>query len=169
MDIITQSEITLRQGGYDTWQWSGGRVPVVCFENSSILGFLHAFQSVHELAADWREVQKITLSRFVSALRLSGEKAWNVYSIFLTEQWDDSLGKRIEQIEEDFELTRKIARAGIGSAAKLQRALLSLLPIMSQPSLRQADFPDRLRTRLTNVPDSAVSAFVGSEIGRAHV
>jgi hypothetical protein len=37
MDIGTQSEVVLREAGYETWPSTGGPVPCVCFENESIL------------------------------------------------------------------------------------------------------------------------------------
>jgi hypothetical protein len=162
MDIVNQAEIVLRQAGYDTWPWSGGRVPVICFENLSLIGFLHAFPSAQSLCADWQDAQKVALTRFATGLRLSGSKAWNVYSVLLTEEAVPTLAKRIEQIEENFSLTRKIARAGIKSALELQAALLPLLPIMSRPTLEAADFDQRLRSRLHHLSNGAVTAFIGT-------
>jgi hypothetical protein len=162
MDILNHSEITLRQAGYVTWPWSGGRVPVLCFENLSLIGFLHAFPSAQSLVSGWEEAQKAALARFAPALKLSGAKAWNVYSVFLTEEMAPTLAKPIERIEEDFSLTRKISRSGVKSAADLQQALLTLLPILSQPTLDQADFNQRLRARLKDLSPTAVTAFIGT-------
>jgi hypothetical protein len=162
MDILNQAEIALRQAAYETWHWSGGRVPVTCFENLSLLGFLHVFPSAQSLLSGWEDAQRVALSRFAPALRQSGAKAWNVYSVFLTEATAPELSKAIEQIEEDFTLTRKIARCGIQSSTELQQSLLSLLPILSQPKLDQADFDERLFSRLKDMPSNAVSAFIGT-------
>ena len=162
MDIANQAEIVLREAGYETRPWSGGRVPVLCFENLSLMGFLHVFQTAQALLDGWEEAQSAALMRFRSALKLSGDKAWNIYSVFLTEDAVPTLARRIEQIEEDFSLARKIARSGIKSGAELQQSLLSLLPILSQPTLDQADFEQRLSTRLKELPPAAITAFIGA-------
>jgi len=166
MDITNQAEVILRKAGYDTWQWSGGRVPVTCFENLSLLGFLHVFPSAQALVSEWEGAQNVALSRFAPMIKLSGEKAWNVYSVLLTEDVAPALEKHVERIEENFSLTRKIARSGIRSPADLVQALLSLLPISSQPLLEQADFAERLQSRLGNVPQAVITAFLGTGLAR---
>lgn len=161
MDILVQSEMILRPAGYETRTWSGGRVPVLCFENASVLGFLHVFPSTVTLVKEWEQVQRVTLARFVSALKLSGAKAWNVYSVFLSEDDDTAANVGLDSIEEDFRLTRKIARSGVRSSEDLQQALLSLLPIVSQPTLSEINYSTALRTRLADLPTGVSAAFVG--------
>jgi hypothetical protein len=161
MDILTQAEIVLRDAQYETWVWEGGVVPAVCFENQAIMGFLHVFSSAEELLATWEKAQEISLSRHRAALRSSGNKAWNIYSVFISHEFSQNISRRIERIEEDFALSRKIARIGIQTASDLSRAILPLLPIKAQPKLENADYEQRLRTRLKDIPDKAVDAFIG--------
>src|SRR6266849_800986 len=110
MDIGTQTEIILREAGFETWPWTGGVVPVTCFENAVVAGFVHVFSSVGDLLARWEQAQHATLNRHSVALRSAGAKAWNIYSIFLAEDGTPEIARQIERIEEDFSMARKIAR-----------------------------------------------------------
>ena len=161
MNIATQAEIDLREANYGTWTWSGGMVPVVCFENQATIGFLHVFPSADKLLGGWEQAQQVVLSRHTAALRSAGAKAWNVYSVFLTHEVSTKLSRKIERIEEDFTMARKIARVGIKTNADLIRALLPLLPVRAQPSIGETDYGERLRLRLQDVPDEALEAFLG--------
>jgi hypothetical protein len=160
MDISTQAEIVLRNAHYETWSWSGPNGPVTCFESAAIMGFIHVFESAEALMAGWQASQKTALARHATSLRGAGSKAWNVYSVFLTAERAPSLVRAIERIEEDFTLTRKIARTSVTTAEDVERSLLPLLAIRSQPLLGASNFEDRLRARLKDVPADAVTAFL---------
>jgi hypothetical protein len=162
MDIPTQAEIVLREAQYVTWPWSGGPVPAICFEGSTVVGFLHVFSSAEALLTGWERAQESALGRHAVALRSAGNKAWNVYSVFLAERGTAEFSRRIERIEEDFSLARKIARANIQTNGDLVRALLPLLRIRAQPTLGNAHYSDRVRARLKDIPARAVRAFVGA-------
>jgi len=162
MDIPTQAEIVLREAQYATWPWSGGPVPAICFEDRTVIGFLHTFSSAESLLTGWEQAQESALGRHAVALRSAGNKAWNVYSVFLAERGAAEFSRRIERIEEDFSLARKIARANIQTNADLVRALLPLLRIRAQPTLGDAHYSDRVRARLKDIPARAVTAFVGA-------
>lgn len=168
MDILTQTEILLRDAQYETWAWTGSAGPVTCFENAALMGFVHVFNSADALLGTWKENQQIALARHAASLRGAGAKAWNVYSVFLTPDQDARLGREIERIEEDFSLTRKIARASITTPDDAEKALLPLLPIRSKPSLGASNFETRLRTRLKDIPPDAVTAFL-SETAPAEI
>src|SRR5436853_7183694 len=113
MDIETQAEMLLRQAGYETWPSKGGPVPCICFENEAVAGFIHIFATSDELLGGWREAQESALARHTPALRVAGEKAWNIYSVFVAAEAGTIRTRDIERIEEDFTRTRKIARAGL--------------------------------------------------------
>jgi hypothetical protein len=162
MDIGTQAEIYLREAGYDTWAWSGASPPVTCFEDSTLVGFLHVFATAADLLAQWEEAQRRVLSRHAAPLRTAGAKAWNVYSVFLTSEKSPDLQRRVERLEEDFTLTRKIARTEIQTVEDLAHALMPLAPIKAQPLLENAGVADRLRSRAKDVPEPALVAFLGS-------
>lgn len=161
MDIATQSEIILREGGYDTWPLTASSSAVTCFENASVVGFLHVFPSVQELVGRWESAQNAVLSRYAPALRTAGAKAWNVYSVFFTSEQQAVQDRAIERIEENFALTRKIARTGIRTADDLARGLSPLLPVKALPVTAEANFETRLNARLKDVPSGALTAFFG--------
>lgn len=161
MDIFTQVEILLRDAQYETWTWTGSAGPVTCFENAALMGFVHVFDSADALLSTWKKNQQVALARHSASLRGAGAKAWNVYSVFLTPHQDDARRARaIERIEEDFSLTRKIARASITTPEDVEKALLPLLSIRSKPLLGASNFETRLRTRLKDIPPDAVTAFL---------
>lgn len=162
MDIPTQAEVFLREAGYQTWVWTGALPAVTCFENSTIVGFLHVFDTAEDLLANWEDHQARVLARHAAALRAAGAKAWNVYSIFLTSEQASALRREVERLEEDFSLTRKIARAGIQLNEDLDHALMPLAPIKAQPMLENASVESRLRARAKDLPPLALQAFLGA-------
>ncbi len=168
MDISTQAQIALRNAQYETWSSSGQNGPVTCFESASIMGFIHVFESAEALMGLWQSSQKSALARYAALLRGAGPKAWNVYSIFLTPERAPSLARAVEQIEEDFTLTRKIVRMAVTTSEDVERALLPLMAIRAQPLLSASNFGDRLRARLKDVPPHVVTAFL-SETSAAEV
>ena len=161
MDIETQVEVILREAGYETWALSGGHVPAICFEDPTVIGFVHVFPTAASLLQKWHQAQEIALRRYAPALRAAGGKAWNVYSVLLTADQSPALARRIERIEEDFALTRKISRGGIQTATDLDRALLPLLPVKSQAVIAAADYIARLEAHLKDLRPKSITAFLG--------
>lgn len=157
-----RAEIVLRGGGYETWAWTGVSPAVTCFENAAVIGFVHVFSSADELLAGWEVAQQVVLSQHSGALRAAGAKAWNVYSVFLTEEEAPTEQRAVERIEENFALTRKIARAGVRTPEDVESALLSLTAVKAQPTLSDADFQNRLRERLKGVAVDVLQAFLGT-------
>ena len=155
MDIPTQVEIVLRDAQFDTWVSTITPSPVTCFENAALMGFVHVFDSARALLDEWEARQKHVLARHAAALRAAGTKAWNVYSLFLTAESAPDQTRAIERIEEDFELTRKIARESVRTVDDVELALLPLISIRSKPSLGVSNFNDRLRSRLKDLPQDA--------------
>jgi len=162
MDIAMQAEVVLREAGFETWRWTGASPAVTCFENAAIIGFVHVFQSADELLTRWEATQQAVLSRHSSSLRAAGNKAWNVYSVFLAEGLATANMRSVERIEENFALTRKIARAGLRTSDDVERALLPLTAIKAQPLLSDTDFQDRLRFRLKDVSKDVLAAFLSA-------
>lgn len=161
MDIATQSEVVLREAGFQTWAWTGASPPVICFESTSVAGFVHIFATATELLESWEQAQQRVLSRHAPALRAAGAKAWNVYSVFLTSELSPTLQGRVERLEEDFALTRKIARTAIQTLEDVTNALLPLSPIRAQPILEDVDVASRLRLRAKDISPEALNAFLG--------
>jgi hypothetical protein len=161
MDIGTRSEVVLREAGYETWPWTGASPPVICFESATVIGFVHVFGSAKGLLDTWEAAQQRVLARHAPALRAAGTKAWNVYSVLLTSELAPTLQHQVEKLEENFALTRKIARTAIQTAEDVTNVLMPLGPIKAQPLLENADIADRLRARAKDVPVEALNAFLG--------
>lgn len=169
MDILTQVEILLRDAQYETWMWPGSTGPVTCFESAALMGFVHVFDTADTLLCTWHESQQVALARHAASLRAAGAKAWNVYSIFLTPDQDARRAREIERLEENFSLTRKIARASIITTNDVEKALLPLLSLRAKPLLGVANFETRLRTRLNDISSEAVTAFINDATTPAEV
>lgn len=71
-----------------------------------------------------------------------------------------SLSRAIERIEEDFTLTRMVARTTATTAEDVEKALLPFRGIRAQPLLGATKIEDRLRARSKDVPADAVTAFL---------
>jgi hypothetical protein len=162
IDIEIQAEIELRQAGYETRLSTGTAARAICFENECVVGFLHSFSSARDMLDGWEKAQEIVLNQHMQALRGAGSKAWNVYSVFLTGDREPSLVRRVERIEEDFSLTRKIARCGIQTKPDLTRALYPLLPVFSQPAIHDGGYAARLQARLKDISPQVMNAFLSS-------
>ena len=160
MDLRKETEILLRDAEFETWPWESGPVPVVCFENDASLGFVYFFKTDKDIQEQWESAQSATLTRFNFALRSSGAKAWNVYSVFLSEGTEDKFSS-LDRIEENFSQTRKIVRAGIRSREQLSNALLPLLPIRSSPRIDASNFEARLSAALKDIHPRGAKALLG--------
>lgn len=164
MDIHTQVEIVLRGAGYDTWPWADGTREVTCFESQSVAGFVHVFDTCDALLKGWRESQQVVLQRHAAALRPAGVKAWNIYSVFLTSDAGTPFDVfEVEKIEEDFTLTRKIAKCNVAIAEDVANALLPLLPITSFVGVTLTDYQTQLQKRLGEVDQRVATAFLSQQ------
>jgi hypothetical protein len=160
MEIVSQSQVILRDAGYATHELGPA---AMTFEDDTLLGFVHVFPDVGTLLAEWISVQRAVLARSAPQLRMSREKAWNVYALFLTGARPKADEQRaLDAIEEDFAATRKIARAPIGTLADLRQALLPLLPIIPGREATVSDYQTKLRGRLSMLPPAAVDAIIGT-------
>jgi hypothetical protein len=162
MEIYGQAESLLRQGGYRTRVVPGTPIDVLSFEDEAVIGFLRVFGTAAELVAGWQTAERSDLARHASQLKTAPKKAWNIYSIFLTEGPASSANLRdIEAVEEDFSATRKIARASVTSAADLERALLPLLPLRAITTLvTLSDHQAKLRSHLSFLPPHVCEAIL---------
>jgi hypothetical protein len=150
IDIQRQSEILLREAGFKTATRLKSST-CLCFENTQLFGFVFIFGNCEEMISEWQIAQKNALAEYSEKFRMAGQKAWNIYSIFLTSDSNASLINSIEKIEENLNLTRKIARNGVINESDLNNALLPLLPIRSKPQLAEGDYEAKLETRLAGV------------------
>src|SRR5208283_3553893 len=89
------------------------RHQILYFEDVSLFGFITLFDSVSALLSNWQREQDEFLKRNANRIRDS-VKAWNAYSIFLTQSECAAENRaHLLAIEEDFRGTRKIARSSV--------------------------------------------------------
>ena len=119
------------------------------FEDDSLIGFVRVFPTVGELLTSWRSSQEAFIKRTTHSLLRDPAKAWNLYAIFLSgEVAKPEHCAQLIAVEEDFQSTRKIAKAGVASRSELAAALAPLLPLQSVLHLEPGDGYARLRDRL---------------------
>ncbi len=156
IDLFSTSQILLRDAGFYVRLQSVSGAPVICFEDEALIGFCSFFEEPQELIDRWKAFEGDILSRFAPQIRTAGDKAWNVYCVFLCAVPADGLQKRaVGWIEEDLERTRKVAGCGIASREDLIRVLLPVLPVQYQPVLQQEDLTERLRRRISDIAPQA--------------
>ena len=163
ISLTSQVELLLTNAGYSTWPQFGGTLPVTCFEDSTVAGFVQVFSNADALIQNWQSAQNGMLARHAAALRRAGDKAWNVYTVLLTAgsaTKEQTAG--LQAIEENFEATRKIATADIATPGDLAVALQPLLPIRSQSHIGAAGYEMRLRAGLPDLPEEAFAALLGN-------
>lgn len=170
IDVFSAMQGILRDAGFTTSLTSVDRSSVVYFEDNAVVGFGCLFESPAELIAQWKPRETSLLMRSSGRLRAAGEKAWNVYSLFLCASAADSTQRReVCWIEEDLERTRKVAACGISNREELVRALLPVLPLQYQPVIRPEDATVRLERRIHSIAPRASSVALDDSVPLAEV
>ena len=162
MSILYMAARQLSTAGYTVVPAAGE----VRFEDASVLGYVAEFESATTLLDRWKSVEDTFLRKHTAALRRDSRKAWNVYSILLTpEGASDEQRKNLVAVEENFQATRKVARAGIVLERDVENALGVLLPIRHRVSLSNESALDLLRDRLAGLPPTAVRSLLTGRSG----
>ncbi|MBD8663030.1 hypothetical protein IFT59_07160 [Rhizobium sp. CFBP 8752] len=170
IDLVSTAQVLLRRADYHVRLSSLRDSPMICFEDQALLGFCCAFPSAGELIRNWKSYETEILIRFAPNFRAAGDKAWNVYSIFLCDNVATDIERReITWVEEDLERTRKIAAAGIANREDLARVLLPILPIQYQPRLLEGDAVERLHKRLRDISEKAAAVALDDQTPAAEV
>ncbi len=170
IDVLSTMQVVLREAGFTTRLTSIDRSPIVSFEDDTLIGFGCVFEDPGALLARWRTTEMSLLTRFAAGFRTAGEKAWNVYCVFLCGSAADSIQDRqVRWIEEDLERTRKVAACGVASREDLLRALLPVLPLQYQPVLRAEDVTERLQTRIRTIVPRASHVVLDQAVSPAEV
>ena len=160
IDLLTLSERLLTAAGYDLLRLSGTETPSLAFEGRTVLGFIHVYDTPIDLLRLWQRDHEDAIRRFSFAFRSAGDKAWNIYAVFLAAADADARAVHaLHAIEEDLAGTRKIARAGLHTSEDVRSALLPLLPIQNAPPLEAIDIASEIRERAQDVPAAALDAF----------
>jgi len=170
MDLISTLQVVLREAGFMTRLRSIDRSPMVSFEDNTVMGFGCVFANPSDLLANWKATEMSLLTRYAPSLRTAGEKAWNVYCLFLCSSVADSeQNRQVRWIEEDQNRTRKIAACGVETREDLKRALLPILPLQYQPVLQVEDVTDRLRMRIRAIAPRASEVVLVESVSPAEV
>ncbi|WP_430418955.1 hypothetical protein [Phenylobacterium sp.] len=150
---------SLRASGFDIIEDAAENS--ISFENDSVLGFAIFYATAKDLLEGWTTATEKIIAKHQFELRMAGAKAWNTYALLIAEQ--DPAGPEaiaLSLVEEDLSGFRKIARAGCGSPAELNRALLPLLPLQSSPALEAVDSRLEVRLRATELAAPILEAFL---------
>lgn len=146
---LSTVQVVMQNANYRTWNVAGSKLPTVGFEDGATMGFVCEFQSVRHMIDAWREAEATVLARHATQFRAAGDKAWNVYCVFVTEaHGTDEERREVRWIEEDQERTRKITGTGVVGREKVTITLLPLLPIVAKPLLKPEDSRERLQRRI---------------------
>jgi hypothetical protein len=148
MNILFEAQIILERAGYkiDLDEVSD---KILFFEDDCLLGFISVHENLNEITEKWEENQDFFLQNNASKLRHEPHKAWNAYSIFLTqEEGSPEMKRKIFEIEEDLRGTRKIIGDSIDTGEALIRCLFPLLPIQRAVKLDFEPTSSRLQTKL---------------------
>jgi hypothetical protein len=170
IDVISTLQVVLREAGFSTRLTSIDRSPIVCFEDDTLLGFGCIFEDSTGLLERWKIMEMALLEHYAPNIRAAGEKAWNVYFLFLCSLAADQIQSRqVRWIEENLERTRKIAACGIASREDLLRAILPVLPLQYRPVLRAEDVTDRLLTRIRTIAPRAQHVVLDQSVSPVEV
>jgi hypothetical protein len=170
IDLLSMSQVILKEAGYAVRLATIQKSPVVCFEDGAVLGFCATFESPIDLIKRWPSVENEILVQFAPSFRAAGEKAWNVYCVLLCDAVASGDQRReIGFIEENLERTRKIAESGVSSRDQLIRALLPVLPIQHRPVLLDSDATTRLKKRIRDISPKAEEAALDPNISASEV
>ena len=170
IDVLSTMHVVLREAGFTTRLAFIGRSSIVCFEDDALTGFGCVFEDPESLLRRWKATEMSLLTHYAPSLRAAGEKAWNVYCVFLCSlPADPDQNRQVHWIEEDLDRTRKVAACGLSSRKDLVRALLPILPLQYQPVLRPEDVTERLRARISAISLNALDIVLDESISPAEV
>ena len=163
-NVLHEAQSILMEAKYHVVPISENGDEHLAFENNTLFGFLHYYNTVDELLSSWKKDKDKDLKLFSSKLHLAGSKAWNVYTVLLTsEDATDIQFHALQDIEEDLSETRKIARSNLDTTDDVRAALLSLLPFSYIPSLPSLDIRREIALRAQELPDKALKEFLAGQ------
>jgi hypothetical protein len=165
IDLLSSAQILLREAGFATGLSSIDGSQLVRFEDDTLMGFGWVFTSADEMISHWKAIETALLTQYAPRLRGAGEKAWNVYSVFLSSAGaTSSQARQVHWIEENLDRTRKIAACGVTTREELRRALFPLLPLQQKPALRAEDVTERLQRRAAEIAPKASRVVLDDDV-----
>ena len=165
IDILSATHTVLREQQFATRIIALGKESALLFEDESLLGFVYVFDATETMIESWAQVERAFLQIYSPRFRDAGDKAWNVYSIFMSaEDGAEPVRRRVRWIEEDLRLTRKLTGCGINTRQDLINVLLPLLALQQKPFLQSDDFGKRLKRRLQSFAPTVVETLTDERI-----
>jgi len=169
-DVLSTTHVLLREAGFTTHLASIDGSSILCFEDDVLIGFCRVFEDPESLLRSWKDAERSLLEHYASSLRAAGEKAWNVYCVFLCGlAAGPDRSRQVRWIEEDLDRTRKVAACDLASREDLVRALLPVLPLQYEPMLRPEDVTERLRTRIRAISPRVSDTALDESVSPAEV
>ncbi len=148
MMLLEESRSILEAAGYKT-KLSNNR-DIFYFEDNCLMGFTAIYDSAEALISRWEINQDDFLSENSQRFRIDPYKAWNIYSIHLTDgDANENELISLNKIEEDFRGTRKITVSGIKIKNEIKQTLFPLIPIQSYITLSKFQDIDQLKKRIS--------------------
>ena len=163
-NVLHKAQSILMEAKYHVNPFTEDGQGYIAFENNSLFGFLHYYNTIEKLLSSWKQDKDKLLRKFSPKFRLAGPKAWNVYTVLLTsEKTTEIQFHALQNIEENLSETRKIVRSDLETTDDLRAALLSLLPFSYIPSLPPLDIRQEITIRAQDLPENALKAFLANE------
>lgn len=170
IDLLSATRAVLTESGFVTRLATVERLPILRFEDEALLGFACVFDSPDDLLQRWKPTELSLLKHYSATLRVAGDKAWNVYCVFLCRSAaDPEESRQVRWVEEDLERTRKVTSCGLASREDLVRALLPLLSLQQQPVLGAEDVRERLQRRILAIAPKVADVALDEAVPIAEV
>jgi hypothetical protein len=161
ISVYEEASRRLQEAMFDVSDTPVEHGQALLFENDTVLGFALLYDTAAHLISRWAANADGLIATRRFQLKAAGNKAWNTYVLFLAAEQPSSIDAvALSLIEEDLAGYRKIARAGCGNLADLNRALLPLLPVQSAPVLDAVDSKLEVRQRATEISPKLLDAFL---------
>jgi hypothetical protein len=84
-DVLSTVQVVMQSANYRTWEIRDSRNLTIGFEDEVTMGFVSVFATPRQIIDNWRETEATLLARFAAQFGAAGDKAWNVYCVFVTE------------------------------------------------------------------------------------
>ena len=170
IDIQSAMQVLLKEARFDTRPTELNGQWIIQFEDDSLVGFCCEFPDPASMLENWHEREEAILRKYAASFRSAGEKAWNVYCVFLSQKApSESEERAVRWIEENLERTRKLAACGINTRQALSNAILPLLPIQYQPSLDREDTTERIIRRVGSIAPRAANVVLDNAVPATEV
>ena len=75
IDILSTTQVVLREAGFSTYLTSIDRLSIVCFEDDVVTGFSYIFEDPESMLKKWKSIETLFLTNYAPSLRAAGEKA----------------------------------------------------------------------------------------------